>query len=272
MKVEFRKHLLEDSKVIVGTGKKIDSSNSYVYFWHQEGGGEVAIKILKFKWKKANNAWKEEVSILEKYINEPYFCKIIGKWSFKNENYIVLKKYDGDVESLILNLHKTSIKEEQLLHITIVLLRAIWNAIKTLSSDDNVHQDIKPKNIFYKFYDNKYEFFLGDFWLMTEYKDRMKATHRWNKIYHAPEQFDDCMARIGKISYKADLYSLAKVASELLTGSHHPEFVFKCEHLSWRNPSPYIPKELTSLLIQCVNLEPWDRPNLNDFFSVIDNL
>lgn len=271
MKDEFRKHLLKASNVIVSTVKKIDSSNSYVYFWSQTGGDEVAIKISKFHWKKVAKAWKEEVCILEKYKSSPHFCAILGKWSFKGDYYIVLRKYDGDVESLICNLRNTSISKEQLLQITIGLLRAIWNAIKMLSWDKNVHQDIKPKNIFYKFYDNKYEFFLGDFWLMTEYKDRMQATHRWNKTYHAPEQFDNYLARVEKISYKSDLYALAKVASELLTGSHHPEVVFSLKHLTV-NQYNHIPEQLSDLLVKCVNPASWDRPSLNDFFSIINNL
>src|SRR5690606_5880277 len=88
----------------------------------------------------------------------------------------------------------------------------IIDAVKYIHSQDIIHRDLTPRNLFL---DDDLNVKIGDFGLSKKSKeDKLLSTYDsyGNIMYMAPEELDDY-----KCSKKSDIYSLGIIYLELLT-------------------------------------------------------
>jgi serine/threonine protein kinase len=133
------------------------------------------------------------------------------------------------------------------------ILEAVGSAIDFLHKKDLAHQDIKPSNIFRFFVDGCWTTKLGDLGLTRNFE--FTLTRAGSAPYAAVEILDARRAEYPPhVRRRADIYSLAVVAAELLTG--------KYVSFHFRAPGAWIgdlPLALTEILLRGMHHEPGER-------------
>ena len=146
----------------------------------------------------------------------------------------------------------------------VFLMRGMLNALTVLHSRGFVHRDIKPENIWI---DAKGGFRLGDLGLVKlpgikEERGNIFGT----AAYIAPEQADDST----RVDARSDLYSLAAILYEALTGTRlRPKGNF-LETMRYARLESYdkdyselyrvVPKKFAQLLLAMLSFDPEQRP------------
>jgi serine/threonine protein kinase len=265
---DLKKKLIENIEWLNSKLSIKNSNNSYICNW-KLNNEYVVIKVLKpvrDNWKDiTKNEWIWEVEVLKKInsVNKNT-STIIWEWNINDKYYyIILRKYDGDLYYLMKNYN---ISDK--LNFVCNLFHTIGWVIKSLKEIQIIHQDIKPKNIFYKKNKTSYEFFLWDFWLNTSYKSRIKTTMKWNKNYYAPEQLDDSyIVYWWWLTHKADLFPLWIIAFEILSWGH---FSRDLKH-AFKYENYWLKEDIIKLLISLTEIIPNDRINIDTFLNELEN-
>ena len=143
----------------------------------------------------------------------------------------------------------------------IVFLNDISAGLEYLHKNGFIHQDIKPANILI---DNNGRYVITDFGISTNIRSTLRrslgqATSGGTLAYMAPERFSKTPTPI----MSNDIFSLGATAYELASG-HVPFGENGGLNLKAGAEIPNLPpqfsKEANDLVMQCMNLEPWDRP------------
>lgn len=183
-----------------------------------DSSNKCAIKLIKYECSCMDNSCKKCIGFRERFhreqialkkLDHPNIVKVLGV-SEENEKkpYILMEYLNGKT------LDK--IKDLPLRQILIIAI-SIAKALQCVHSNDIIHRDIKPGNIF--LLDDNKTIKLMDFGI-AYMKDLTRLT-RINfgigtKEYMSPEQMDS-----KEIDRRSDLYSFGLVLYELITGKYY---------------------------------------------------
>lgn len=145
------------------------------------------------------------------------------------------------------------------------ILRDVAEALAAAHAEGIVHRDVKPQNIF--IHEATGRGLLADFGIAIPLGDAARITHSGAVIgtpaYMSPEQFDGTL-----VDGRSDLYSLALVGWEMLTGSSpwQGEGLFNIIYLQKTSPVPPlrayrrdVPARLRIALERALEKNPEDR-------------
>ncbi len=160
----------------------------------------------------------------------------------------------------------------------------VCRALETLHARNIIHRDIKPENILIA---QPNHFKLADFGLahasqnaLDSFEDSTTGPQPGTLLYMSPEQ-----AFGEEITVRSDIYSLAAVLYEAITGHHYLDLQGVdndddelMDRIANADPQPLtprhrtIPSELEQPLMQALRKDPSDRPaTARDFLSVMRN-
>jgi len=148
-------------------------------------------------------------------------------------------------------------------------LRQIAAALDFAHSRHVVHRDVKPGNVLVSLVDNPHVAYLVDFGVTKDVADNAKPTHHGLFLgtaeYASPEQISGA-----EIDGRADVYSLACTAFQLLTGSSPyasgpDDSALIAAHLQAEIPSavarrPSLPEGVDRVLMRALSKAPAGRP------------
>ncbi len=171
----------------------------------------VAIKVSKHGIdKKTQERFNNERKILAK-LTHPHIAHLIdGGMTAENQAFLIMEYVDGLSITDFCKKHKTSLNQR------IKLIQQVAQAVSFAHRQLILHRDLKPDNIWV---DQQGQIKLLDFGiakLIDENDAPRTATQVMTRNYASPEQIQAKPATI-----QSDLFSLAVVAYELITG-HHP--------------------------------------------------
>jgi len=193
--------------------------------------------------------------------DHPNIVAIYDMGDYEGQPYIVLPVMSGgDIEGLIEKAPEHRLPIEQAVDIA----KAICRGLEFAHSKEIIHRDIKPGNVWLSA-DGTAK--IGDFGLALAV-DLSRLTQSGMMVgtvtYMPPEQ-----AMGGKVTNKADLYSLGAMLYEMLTG--RPPFVgddsvaIIGQHINTPPVSPTwhradLPPALETLILQLLEKDPEKRP------------
>ena len=218
---------------------------------------EVVIKKIDKKQIK-EDTFKREIKSMQK-IKCDYSVEIYDYFIDEKYYYIVMEKCDGDLFGLLEN--KKGFSETQIKDI----LLQLNVALKNMYSQNIIHRELKPENIFIKFISpNKDNFIvkLGDFGLSREYQQRQFSTSNINPTYTAPEIQ---IAKSEGTNYdptKCDLWSIGLIIYNLKFYDI-PLIPF----LSGKIPKKFDDENLNNLVERLIVMDPTKRINWRDYFN-----
>ncbi|OYT29425.1 MAG: hypothetical protein B6U95_02395 [Thermofilum sp. ex4484_82] len=210
--------------------------------------GVVAIKMPKFAGtldKRVIDLYRREVNIC-KSISHPHIVII--------RDLIIVKGIPAIIEEYCPNnLRKTLSKKRKLsLNEFFEVFIKILKAVVYLHSQDIAHGDIKPENILFT---EDGEPKLSDLETAKIVLGQASAS-AFTMEYVAPEQLNR------KMTLKTDVYQLAVVAYEMLTGKPY-------NPLSGEEPPEIEPEWLNKILRKCLKRKPEERPDVKQIYNVI---
>ena len=180
----------------------------------QKGGCRCAVKIFRQEW--ADNEWmasrfRKEVRALEQ-IQHPNVVSIYGHGTTPGgAPYLVMEFIEGGTLREALETRSISRGE------TAIYLRQVGSALDEIHAHGVCHRDLKPENLMIRAGDpGEREIVVIDF-SIAMVKDPDETLHGLSRAagtiyYMAPEQ------GIGYADESTDIYSLAKIVIEMLTG------------------------------------------------------
>ncbi|KAL6880190.1 hypothetical protein ACP4OV_011755 [Aristida adscensionis] len=151
------------------------------------------------------------------------------------------------------------------------IIKEICEGLNYLHENHIVHLDLKPENVLL---DDKMVPKIADFGLSRSFGEAqtrvVTRTFVGTPGYVAPEYFN------GEITKKSDIYSLAVIISEILTGQKVPSPVENVVEI-WRNrlatSTQDIPlqqvRACAQISVDCVNLDPEMRPVTRDILEML---
>jgi serine/threonine-protein kinase len=266
-----------------------------IYRGYHEGLGEtVAIKCLRIaSIQKTNEAMREalagrfrdETKLLYRLSQGSLdIVRCIGSGSLvapkTNEYtpYMVLEWLDGCTLSVELKERRAQKQRPRTLEAAVQLLDSAVGGIAYAHLHDVVHRDVKPGNLFLTRTREGVRMKVLDFGLAKILSDESigvrpsvetgVGVHFCSPSYGAPEQFN---SKLGKIGPWTDVYSLALVLLEILTGDKVRPSVNLAEGLlkavdpktgspSARSLGLQLPRAVEVLLLSAVAQNPLDRP------------
>ena len=216
-----------------------------VYLARQESlNRHVAIKVLDRVDDPSALRRFERESLLAASVTHPNIVFIVDAGTVDGTPYLVQEFVDGC--SLADVLHERRLSAAEVCDI----LEPVTNALAELHQAGILHRDLKPRNILI---DGQGRPMLSDFGLAVCIESGSTLTHSEMVVgtldYMAPEQ----RHRLD-VDERADQYSLAAVAYEMLTGDK-PLGAFK-------RPSelnPQLPASVDSILMRALSRDPDDR-------------
>ena len=229
----------------------------------------VAVKRILSKY--VGNNRHEEMLIAEAKLlvalNHPNIVKVYDLGCTRGVFFLVMEFMEGcDLRTLMHWHYQRGMHVP--LEIAVLVVLEICKALdyahhKTDSSGNPlgiVHQDISPKNILIS---KSGQVKLSDFGIakLTQ-KPHEQGIVRGKFAYMSPEQ-----ARGNRLDGRSDLFSLAMILFELLTGTRFYTSKnlqqLQTEHMEYpvQAPlcSPHIPEELEYMLVKCLSYHPQDR-------------
>jgi hypothetical protein len=198
---------------------------------------------------------------------------------FEDDNYnnnnsnfnvcFVMELYvDGDLHHHLQKrlITRNYYKEEQVLSI----MSQLASGLSYLHSKSLLHRDLKPMNIFVK----GENYLIGDFGLLRDVQRELSCTYAGTHTYMSPEIFAK-----KPYSLKSDLWSLGVTFLEIMC--LHVDVVPYLE--VYRNPTFYkdvetqlltigYSKEIITIVLQCLLLDPSQRPSAHQIHQQIDKL
>ena len=192
--------------------------------------------------------------------DHPNIITIHDMGEYEGQPYIVQPVMAVDVEELIEKVPEHRLPMEQVMRIT----KAVCQGLVFAHAKGIVHRDLKPGNVMLS-EDGTAK--IGDFGLAVAV-DLSRLTQSGMMVgtvsYMPPEQ-----AMGGKVSEKADLYSLGAMLYEMVTG--RPPFVgddsvaIISQHINTPPVSPAwhradLPPALETLILQLLEKDPTKRP------------
>ena len=266
-----------------------------IYRGYHEGLGEtVAIKCLRIASIQQTNEdmrealagrFRDETKLLYRLSQGNLdIVRCIGSGTLvapaTNEYtpYMVLEWLDGCTLSVELKERRDQKVRPRSLAAAVQLLDSAVGGIAYAHAHDVVHRDVKPGNLFLTRTREGVRMKVLDFGLAKILDDEAigvrpsvetgVGVHFCSPSYGAPEQFN---SRIGKVGPWTDVYSLALVLLEVMTGEKVRPAVNLAEGLlkaiEPRTGSPsatslglHLPAPIEALLLRAVAQEPFDRP------------
>lgn len=216
-----------------------------VYLARQESlNRHVAIKVLDRVDDPSALRRFERESLLAASVTHPNIVFIVDAGTVDGTSYLVQEFVDGCSLADVLRERRLSAAE------VCDILEPVTNALSELHQAGILHRDLKPRNILI---DGQGRPMLSDFGLAVCIESGSTLTHSEMVVgtldYMAPEQ----RHRLD-VDERADQYSLAAVAYEMLTGDK-PLGAFK-------RPSelnPQLPASVDSILMRALSRDPDDR-------------
>lgn len=176
---------------------------------------DVALKLLKHEYLR-------ESDIRQRFTAEAKFNASLGHPSIVSIHdygvaqgsvpFIVFEWLDGTDLSVLLREQGPGSPAQ-----VAELLLQVGDAVEYAHNAGLIHRDIKPANIFINYVDGRLRTSILDFGVAKEVVGDLSVTQPGSMVgtplYMAPEQLLD-----GKVDRRSDVYSLAAVAFEALTG------------------------------------------------------
>ncbi len=227
-----------------------------VYLARQESlNRHVAVKVLDRVDDPSALRRFERESLLAASVTHPNIVFIVDAGTVDGTPYLVQEFVDGCSLAEVLRERRLSAAE------VCDILEPVTNALAELHQAGILHRDLKPRNILI---DVQGRPMLSDFGLAVCIESGSTLTHSEMVVgtldYMAPEQ----RHRLD-VDERADQYSLAAVAYEMLTGEK-PLGAFK-------RPSelnPQLPDSVDSILMRALSRDPDDRfGNVRSLFAAL---
>ena len=214
---------------------------------------KVAVKVFRSGTDHAGRARFEEEARLLARLNHPGLVPVYDSSASGAEPYLVMQLIEGETLAEILDRRTLTAGH------AIEIGRRLCEVLAHVHANGIVHRDVKPSNILVSADDRVY---LADFGVsrLVEAVGRMTGSGivMGTTTYMAPEQVRDA-----DVSYPADVYSLALVLLECLTGEVEYPGVGVESAVARLARSPEIPdgpEILTSVLKAMTRFEPERRP------------
>jgi tetratricopeptide (TPR) repeat protein/archaellum biogenesis ATPase FlaH len=235
-----------------------------VYLAHDtELDRDVAFALIKTEKldESARTRIKREAQAMGKLGDHPNIVSIFDIGDQEGQPFIVIPfMAGGDVEGLIKKAPDHKLPVDKSIEIT----KSVCKGLEFAHAKGIIHRDIKPGNIWLNAEGNAQ---IGDFGLAVAI-DMSRLTQAGMMVgtvsYMPPEQ-----AMGGKVTAKADLYSLGAMLYEMVTG--RPPFIgddsvaIIGQHINTPPVSPTwhradLPPSLETLIIQLLEKDPEKRP------------
>ncbi|MDM8526772.1 serine/threonine-protein kinase [Anaerolineales bacterium HSG24] len=246
------------------TGKIGEGGMATIYKAYQESvDRQVAIKVLTEEFAKNSKAVKrfeQEVKSVAR-LEHPNILPVHDFGTQDGFYYMVMRYVEGGTLSDLLE-KKSQLSLEQSIKIASDIARALNYA----HSRDVIHRDIKPSNILI---DQLNEVLLTDFGIAKS-MDAVQNTRltRTGLVMGTPDYMSPEQAQDNRLDGRSDLYSLAVVLYEMLTG--YPPYEGKTpmsvaiKHVrdpipSPRTINPDIPEPIERILVKGMAKDPADR-------------
>ena len=226
---------------------------------------KVAIKIINKNYIKQKLVpinitidcfFKNEINIL-KNLKCEYSCKYLSSYKDNENYYLIMKKYDCDLNKLLEEKFPNGIP----IHLLKKCLNQLNEVFKKMNEDKIIHRDIKPGNILIE-YINEYNFnfILSDYSFGKYMNDQSKAnTVCGTPHYMAPEIQMDNLDKI-KYDSKVDIWSLGVTILKMLNKLNIPNL--------YKEIIPDLNDTLLKdLLTKMLKTDPKQRINWNEYFQ-----
>jgi len=237
---------------------------------------DVAFALIKTEKldDKSRTRIKREAQAMGRLGDHPNIVTIHDMGEHEGQPYIVLPVMaGGDVEKLIEEAPEHRLPLEQVIGIG----KCICQGLEFAHSKGIIHRDLKPGNVWLAA-DGTAK--IGDFGLAVAV-DLSRLTQSGMMVgtvaYMPPEQ-----AMGGKVTNKADLYSLGTMLYEMVTG--RPPFVgddsvaIIGQHINTPPVSPTwhranLPPALETLILQLIEKDPQQRPaSARDVYQALESI
>lgn len=252
----YKKYIVSDD--ILGCGESGD-----ILICHRIS----TLKKYALKQLKNSNRAKREIEI-QLMFDTTYVVKIVNIYSSKTEIFIVMEYAErGDLFDILLN-RKLSENE------SLIIFENICEIVQHLHSKNITHSDIKPENILY----------INNYLKLTDFGFSRFSSYEHRKAcfftlpYSSPEQIQNHI-----YSTKGDIWSLGIILYSFIFDSFPFEYdgeeddtdlvlsQFTNNKLTFDENIPCTEKtkHLISIML---NLNPNDRPNIDDIISYLINV
>lgn len=212
--------------------------------------------------KKSRDMMESEISILKK-LNSPYIVHYVDGFTRDKNIYLVMQYCSkGDLEqkiSLQRDKYRTYFKEELILYYVQCIALGLYH----IHSQNIIHRDMKPANIFLNDNDNC---IIGDFGVSTSTENNKKAqTVIGSPLYMAPEMFMNM-----PYDNKVDIWGLGCIAHELcclesaFTGNNMIALVTAIKSTKTQRIPKYYSSDLQNLIDIMLNKDPRKRPSAEE--------
>lgn len=215
----------------------------------------VAIKVLDRVDDQSALRRFERESLLAASVTHPNIVFIVDAGTVDGTPYLVQEFVDGCSLADVLRERRLSATE------VCDILEPVTNALAELHQAGILHRDLKPRNILIDGQDRP---MLSDFGLAVCIESGSSLTHSEMVVgtldYMAPEQ----RHRLD-VDERADQYSLAAVAYEMLTGEKPLGAFKRPSELNLR-----LPASVDSILMRALSRDPDDRfADVRDLFAAL---
>ena len=226
---------------------------------------KVAIKIINKNYIKQklvlnniNNEcfFKNEINIL-KFLQCEYSCKYLNSFEDNENYYLIMKKYDCDLNKLLEEKFPNGLP----IHLLKKCLIQLNKVFKKMNEDKIIHRDIKPGNILIEYINGyNFNFILSDYSFGKYMNDQSKAsTVCGTPYYMAPEIQQDNLDKI-KYDSKVDIWSLGvtilKMLNKLIIRNLYNEIIPDLNDTL-----------LKDLLTKMLKINPNKRINWDEYFQ-----
>lgn len=209
-----------------------------VWLYHDdELQSDVAVKALADNWAQRidiRDRFLQEARILRR-ADSDYVVRVYDVGEVEGTPYFVMSYADrGTVANLLEHEHSISLDR------TVDLISQAGAGLAVLHAQGSIHRDIKPANLLLRTDGPGQRVMVADLGVAKAMLHASGLTHVvGTPAYMAPEQ-----ATGGGVDERADVYALAAVAYQLLTGrTAHTGTIAELTHLQ----SPPRPSELAGL-------------------------
>ncbi|MGM0596909.1 MAG: serine/threonine-protein kinase [Myxococcota bacterium] len=249
---------------------------------HPKIGRKVAIKVLISSLSsdpEMSNRFLSEARAVNK-INHPNIVEVFDFGKLDDDRlYLIMEYLEGKTLEDIIRTCPLSCEE------TIKLFSQIAKALKSAHDNGIIHRDLKPENIFIEQNNNINKVKILDFGVAKLLEPGMGKAHKTETglimgtpSYMSPEQ---AAGNINKIKNTSDIYSVAIIIYEMLTGKLpiHDDLVPKLlvKHIC-EQPTPIFkyypdfPINLWEVLKKALAKQPYQRfQSIEAFFNEFKN-